>query len=123
MKLCTMLVLIFITSQISAQTKCEKKVHLAYKGKKVELCHNEVKDTYLSEENLDLSGSFFNRDIKLALYKNQSPGFSLCYQLGGEAFFGPIHGLDKKIPMCRKKNHFADQESLLLHYRDIVSVK
>ena len=123
MKLCMILALVITTSQISAQTKCEKKAILTYKGKKVELCHDVERDSYLSEENLNLYSSFFTKKIKLAFYKNQSPGFSLCYQLGGDAFFGTILGLDKKIPMCQLKSHFTDQESLLVYYRDNVSVR
>lgn len=123
MKCFSTLVLIFVTFQINAKVNCEKKVQLTYKGKNLFLCHNAEKDTYSSTDGIDLGTSFFTRKVDLTYYKNQSPGFSLCYQLGGDAFFGQIAGLTKKIPMCRKKDFFADQESLLLYYRDNILVK
>jgi hypothetical protein len=123
MKKCLSLLLVFITFQISAQTNCENKVQLSFKGKKISLCHNKETETYSSEGYVDIASNFFIKDFKLTYYKNQGPGFSICYQLGGEAFFGSIEGLNKKIPLCRKKGFIVDQESLLVHYRDNVLVR
>lgn len=90
---------------------------MVHQGKTVELCHDQKKDLYLSKDCSSLEKCFFEKKVTLQFYPNQSPGFSLCYQLGGDAFFVTISGVKDKIPMCQKKGHFADQESLLLHYK------
>lgn len=95
---------------------CVKAV-LEHKGKQIELCHDKEKDLYLSKSCKNIADCFFEKKIDLKFYANQSPGFSLCYQLGGDAFFGVVRGVKDKIPFCFKNGHYADQESLLLHYR------
>jgi hypothetical protein len=109
-------VIILLTFQTSVEAKCEKKVTLSYKGKDIELCYDKKLDTYKSLNCSDLKKCFFKKEIKLQHYQNQSPGFSLCFQLNGDAFFGDIKGVNKRIPMCKKDEFFANHEALLLEY-------
>jgi len=95
---------------------CDKAI-LEHQGKNIELCHDKAKDLYLSKSCSSLKTCFFEKKITLQFNPNQSPGFSLCYQLGGDAFFGVVRGVKDKVPFCFKKGHYADQESLLLQYR------
>lgn len=110
------LALTFVIFQTNLSWACSP-AKLVYQGKNIEVCHDQKNDLYLSKNCKDLAQCFFEKKITLQFYPNQSPGFSLCYQLGGEAFFGQIQGQKETVPMCKKNEYFADQESLLLHYR------
>ena len=116
MKIYLKLVLIFAISQSSLAWACEK-TSLSYQGKTVELCFTKKTESYLSKNCDSVAKCFFKKKLKLQFYPNQSPGFSLCYQLGGDAFFGEVKGVEDKVPFCKMGDYFADQESLLLHYR------
>lgn len=107
---------IFVILQSNLSLACVP-AKLELRGKSIELCHDKVKNLYLSKSCSSIETCFFEKKIKLQFYPNQSPGFSLCYQLGGDAFFGIVKGVEDKIPFCFKNGHYADHESLLLQYR------
>ena len=69
--------------------------------------------TFVSKNCSEIEKCFFKNTIELKTYPNQSPGFSLCYQLGGEPFFGVIKGQKDKEPICKKGEYFANHEALL----------
>lgn len=108
--------LIIFLSQISLGLACETNRELSHNKGKHSLCYDQKKNSYLSKSCKDLGICFFEKKITLETYEDQSPGFSLCYQLGGEPFFGEITGSKSKIPMCLLNNQYADQESLLGYY-------
>lgn len=116
MKIYLKLALIFVIFQTSHAWSCTP-ARLVHQGKSVLLCHDKKNDLYLSKNCKAVGECFFEKKIQMQFYPNQSPGFSLCYQLGGDAFFGEIEGLKEKVPMCQKNGFYADQESLLLHNR------
>lgn len=95
------------------------QAELSYEGKKVELRFDEGQKTYLSSNCPSARKCFLNKTIELKFYPDQSPGFTLCGQLGGEAFFGEVTGVNEKIPFCKKGGFFIDHEALLLEYRNI----
>ena len=99
------------------------EAQLLHDGKKIELLFDQKQKTYLSANCRSAKKCFFNKTIELKFYPDQSPGFTLCGQLGGEAFFGKVSGVSEKIPFCRKGDYFIDHEALLLEYRDIVYSK
>jgi hypothetical protein len=121
MKNYLLLVSIFATFQIKAEDLCAQSAKLTLKGEIIPLCHSLKENLYFSKGCQDLGACFFQeKDFKLVHYQNQSPGFSLCYQIGGEAFFGDVIGTKKRIPFCKKKGQYANQEALLLYYRDVL---
>lgn len=93
---------------------------LTHEGKSVELKLDKERHTYLSSNCEDVGKCFFDKAVTLKTYPNQSPGFSLCYQLGGRPFFGTIQGEKDKEPICKKGDFFANHEAILYHYRDLV---
>jgi hypothetical protein len=111
-------ILVTISTLSTSFSALSKTAELLYEGRTHVLDLDEKKESYISKGCEDLKKCFFQTPVKLTIYQNQSPGFSLCYQLKGDAFFGEIKGLKEKIPMCQKDGKFADQESLLLYYRD-----
>lgn len=106
-------ILVILPSNWAFAGDCQEKKELLYEEKSITLCYEKKKELYLSERCKDIKKSFLTKDINFKIYPNQSPGFSLCYQLGGEAFFGSIKGHETKIPMCKSGEHFIDQENLL----------
>ena len=110
-------VLVFVTFVTNAHA-CDTPAFLIYKNQKIKVCQTGIH--YLSPNCKSVGECFFQKTIELKFYPNQSPGFSLCYQLGGKAFFGSIAGVKIKVPMCHKNGIYSDQEALLLHYRDHV---
>lgn len=108
--------LLLITS--SKAFACEKAT-LVSEGKKIELCFDKVKETYLSKNCSDVGKCFFDRNIVLTLKEDQSPGFTLCYELKGTPFFGVIEGKKEKVPMCKKGAFFADHEKIFYHYKGL----
>ena len=91
---------------------------LIHAKKTIEMNFDQKLHTLVSKNCSDIEKCFFKKPFTLKSYPNQSPGFSLCYQLGGDPFFGEIKGQKEKEPICRKGEHFANHEALLYHYRD-----
>ena len=106
---------IFLTDETIASS-CGAKRELVYQGESIALCYEEKAEHYLSESCSKIQDCFFQKKIDLSIYPNQSPGFSLCFQLGGEPFFGRIKHYQLKIPLCKLNGHYIDQENLLGAY-------
>jgi hypothetical protein len=119
----TLLKLLFLqlilSNAFGAEKLCEDRRTLVHYGKKVSLCFKEKEQLYLSPECLTIESCFKIKDLRLNFVTDQSPGFSLCYQSGGIAFFGVIEKLDDKIPLCEFKGHFVDQENLTLRWKSL----
>lgn len=108
--------IIFLLSNAFA-SQCEVKVQLESAEKKRELCHVEKKHLYVSASCQNIEKCFLSKKIDLTTSPNQSPGFSLCYQIEGKPFFGKISGKKQKVPLCEKNGHIVDLENLMLAYR------
>ncbi len=114
MKTLIKLLLVPLISTVTNAWSCEIKKSVEYKGKTFAVCFDPKTELYLSPECSDIKTCFLKNKIEFQLYSNQSPGFSLCFQLGGDAFFGVIKGLEDKIPMCKIDNYIIDQENLII---------
>ena len=114
MKTLLKLILVPLISLASDAWSCGIKKTIEYKGKTFDVCFDPKTELYLSPECSDIKTCFLKNKIEFQLYPNQSPGFSLCFQLGGDAFFGVIQGLEDKIPMCKIDNFIIDQENLMI---------
>ena len=106
-----------LSSAFGAQKSCEVKRILVHNEKKISLCFKEKEELYLSPECETIDSCFKVKDLDLQFRQDQSPGFSLCYQSGGNAFFGVIEKEDEKIPLCEFKGRYVDQENLLLRWK------
>ncbi len=100
----------------TAEASCEIKRELVVSEKSIALCYSKKQELYLSPECDEIKKCFFSKDIDLTIYANQSPGFSLCYQLNGEPFFGTIKNQLVKVPMCKLREQYIDQENLMESY-------
>lgn len=107
-----------IFSISSASFACEK-AETTFEDKTVVVCYDQKADSYLSESCKDVEKCFFDKKIELTYYANQSPGFSLCYQIKGKPFFAHIKGKKDTVPLCAKNSYFVDQETLMLTYKKI----
>lgn len=106
-----MIVLTIITAPVFS-------AELIYSKKSVAMTFDQKLHTFISSNCTDIEKCFFSKPITLKSYPDQSPGFSLCYQLGGDPFFGVIKDQKEKEPICKKGDYFANHEALLYHYRD-----
>lgn len=110
--------LILIVISNSVEARCTN-VQLTLKNEKIDICHFKDKDNYLSKNCRDPKSCFFEKSLPtIELDPKQSPGFTLCYQLKGEPFFGILSNKKTKVPMCKKGDFIADLDSLLIIYRD-----
>ena len=112
-----LIVQLTLSNAFGANISCKDKKNLIQDNKKVSLCYEEKKQFYLSPECESVESCFKVKNLDLTFRQDQSPGFSLCYQMGGDAFFGVIEGLDEKIPFCEYKGRFIDQENLILEWK------
>lgn len=116
LKLLTVLTISLTSNAVLSE--CEGKKELLYQKEVVSLCHSSKNNLLVSEKCIGaLKKCFLKKKIKLMFQPNQSPGFSLCYQLDGHPFFGFIKGQKEKTPMCLIDGNYVDQENLLLAYK------
>lgn len=93
-------------------------VKLKYKNEVLTIC--KFKDgSYLSKNCRDPGRCFFDGKVKIDLDPSQSPGFTLCYAIKGEPFFGEIVGEKDKVPLCKKGAFIADQDKIFYHYKSL----
>lgn len=86
------------------------------------ICYQSANQQYVSPACWgQVKKCFFKRPIKMQSYLNQSPGFSLCYQLGGNAFFATMENAKNKIPMCQLAGHYVDHSTLIHEYKKIIT--
>lgn len=79
------------------------------------LCHNAENGEYLSKSCASVEKCFpFSGSMRVL--PNQSPGFTMCYDLGGKPFFGKVDGVKQSVPFCGKDQKIVDTESLLRTY-------
>lgn len=118
MKILGLPILLVFSLSSASYAACEK-VETTFEEKPVTLCFDKKLDRYLSESCKDVAKCFFDKKIELKYYANQSPGFSLCYQIQGKPFFARIKGQKDTVPLCHKNLVFVDHESLLLAYKNL----
>lgn len=109
------IVLFLLISSVVHAASTRKLIH---DKNTIELNFEEKRHTYLSKNCKDIEKCFFIKKPELRYQPNQSPGFTLCYLLEGEPFFGMIEGQKEKEPICKKGKFFANHEALLYYYRD-----
>lgn len=115
------LIFLLITVQLSnaESTKCTPTKKLRLNGKAISLCEKIKGIQYISKECIDSPEKCFLVDgIKLEIRPNQSPGFSLCYDIEGEPFFGEIEGEEDKVPLCKFKGNYIDHDWLIKIYKE-----
>lgn len=108
-----------LSNAFGSQKSCEVKKTLIHEGKKISLCFNVKEELYFSPECETIESCFKIKDLELEFRQDQAPGFSLCYQAGGTAFFGVIEKVDEKIPFCEFKDRYVDQENLILRWKTL----
>lgn len=112
MKILLKVLLVLTTSISLAQAKCKEERILVKDQKEIKVCFDKKDQSYLSENCSSVKECFLKKKIIFKMYPNQSPGFSLCYQLEGTPFFAEIKKESKTIPFCELNSFFVDQESL-----------
>ena len=108
----------FLFLFINVVHACET-AEIVHEEKKIKLCYNKQSEQYLSLDCKNIKNCFLKKNITFQFMPDQSPGFSLCYQLGGSPFFAEVVGKKDKVPMCFMKPYFIDQESLFLEFKKV----
>lgn len=94
-------------------------VEIIHNEKKVKVCFNKKTERYLSAECKSIETCFIQKKIEFKFFPDQSPGFSLCYQLEGKPFFAEVSGKSEKVPMCFKAPYYVDQEHLFMSFKKV----
>ncbi|WP_408096661.1 hypothetical protein ACJVC5_16620 [Peredibacter sp. HCB2-198] len=94
-------------------------VEIIHNEKKVKVCFDKKTELYLSEDCKDIEKCFLQKKIEFKFFPDQSPGFSLCYQLEGKPFFARVVGQKEKVPMCYKAPYYVDQEHLFMSFKQV----
>ena len=115
--LITLIVQLTLNNAFGAKISCKDKKNLILDNKKVSVCFEQKKIFYLSPECQSVESCFKVKNLDLTFRQDQAPGFSLCYQMGGHAFFAVIEGLEEKVPFCEYKERYVDQENLILTWK------
>lgn len=113
------LVLLLILFSTSLPSFACDKVEIEHDQQKVILCFDKKADRYLSPHCDNVQKCFFKKKIEVKYYANQSPGFSICYQIDGEPFFAKIPGKDVSVPLCKLGDDFVDEDTLILTYKNL----
>ena len=94
-------------------------VEIIHNEKKVKVCFDKKTEHYLSADCKNVEKCFLQKKIEFKFFSDQSPGFSLCYQLDGKPFFAEVVGKTEKVPMCFKKPYYIDQENLFMSFKKV----
>jgi hypothetical protein len=116
------LVLLTLGLSVAASASCQKvRISGRDAGVTHELCHDPKSHSYLSEACKSVEACFELAQVQLQYYPNQSPGFSLCYQVGGTPFFSKAEG--KSLDFCEKNQRVSDIDGLLRAYKRVHQLK
>lgn len=91
----------------------------SHDDKQIKVCYDKKTERYLSPECKNVKTCFLGKKIEFQFRPDQSPGFSLCYQLGGSPFFATVSNKNTTVPMCFIKPYYIDQESLFLEFKKV----
>lgn len=107
--------IIFSVFIISHAYACEP-TDIIHENNLVNVCYTKKKERYLSPNCTSIEKCFLKKKFTFHYFPNQSPGFSLCYQIDGLPFFAEIPGKKDRVPMCYKEPYYVDQDNLFMTY-------
>lgn len=97
---------------------CET-AQFSHDEKQIKVCYDKKTERYLSIDCKNIATCFLTKKIDFQFRQDQSPGFSLCYQLGGSPFFAKVSVKKETVPMCFMKPYYIDQETLFLEFKKV----
>lgn len=111
--------LIILLILINNLFACELK-EVSFKNKKYQICEDISKKNqfYYSQKCKEISNCFDLALVnKINNYPNQSPLFTLCYDLKGVPGFAIIPGKKEKLEVCLKQNKLVGLEYLMYSFQ------
>lgn len=104
---------ILLILQINFSYSCDE-VHIKKMEENFSVCYTAHNKSYLSQHCKSVTSCFPITHRLTHVSPNQTPGFTLCYSVGGDPFFATVSNSITKIPFCKLGKNFVDIESLLL---------